>query len=540
MKRRLIVLPVLALVLAAGCGSERQATEAELTPANFASTLAEAQERVHTAHIDAVFTAMGERFTVTGDVQGDRRDLGFDLAMSGAAMGDEARVILDDDVLYLRVPGLTPGQRYFSLDIDRSNHPAARMLGRLLDQMRQLDPSQAMKAFEATVDLEKVGAAEVDGVATTRYDVTVDTREALRAMNMDGFVPPQRLPGTMRYDVWVDHDHLVRRLRATVFGADMDMRFSQWGEPVDITAPPARLTTPMPGMAHLRGSATARGRPPPGPGGAVPGRVRWQRHLLPIRGSLVKLKRLGVLAASFALALTAGCGGSGGSEDSAALTKANFGRSVTQALTKAQTAHMEGAVSAAGQNITMSGDMQMARKDVAFDLSMRGAALGGGGRIIVLDDIIYLKLSAIARTDKFIKVDVSDPSDPMAQMFSQMMGQLDPSKTFDVFDQVTRLQQRGTQEIDGVETTHYVVTVDTKAVLQAQGMGTQMTPGQMPKTIQYDVWVDADNLVRKLSMDLQGNTVDMTLSRWGEPVEISAPPPSQVTDVGQLMGQTSG
>jgi hypothetical protein len=154
--------------------------------------------------------------------------------------------------------------------------------------------------------------------------------------------------------------------------------------------------------------------------------------------------------------------------------------------------------------------------------------------------VIYLKLSAIAQTDKFIKVDVSDPSDPMAQMFSQMMGQLDPSKTFDVFDQVTRLQQRGTQEVDGVETTHYVVTVDTEDVLKAQGMGTQMTPGQMPKTIAYDVWVDADNLVRKLSMDLQGSTVDMTLSRWGEPVEISAPPPSQVTDVGELMGQASG
>jgi hypothetical protein len=258
-QRRRIVLPVLALVLAAGCGAERPATVhgSELTAANFASTLADA--RVHSAHIDAVFTTTGGRFTMTGDVTGDRRDPGFDLTMSGAAMPGDARVILADDVLYLRVPGLTPGKRFFSLDIDRSDHPAARMLDQLLDRVRRLDPSQAMKAFEATVDLQKVGLAEVDGVATTRYDVTVDTREALRAIHLGGFVPPERLPTTMSFDVWVDRDDLPRRLRGTVSGATVDMTFSQVGEPVDITTPPARLTTPMPGMAHLRGSATARG-----------------------------------------------------------------------------------------------------------------------------------------------------------------------------------------------------------------------------------------------------------------------------------------
>jgi hypothetical protein len=256
----------------------------------------------------------------------------------------------------------------------------------------------------------------------------------------------------------------------------------------------------------------------------------------------VKLKRLGALAASLTLAVTAGCGGGSGSttEQSADLTKANFAAEVTQAQAKAETAHLEAKVNAAGQNITMSGDMQMSRKDVAFDLTMSGGAIGGNARFILLDRVIYLKMPALVQTDKFVKIDAGKGNDPVAQMFNQMMGQLDPSRAFEAFDAITRLQKRGTQEIDGVETTHYTVMVDTQKALKAQGMAGQVPPGQLPKTLAYDVWVDADHLVRKMRMNVQGSTVDMTLSEWGEPVDIAAPPPQQVTDMGQLMGQMSG
>ena len=256
----------------------------------------------------------------------------------------------------------------------------------------------------------------------------------------------------------------------------------------------------------------------------------------------MKLKRLGVLAASVTLVPTAGCGGSGGTaaDNGADLTKANFASEIVKAQSAAKTAHMEAAIQAQGQKMAMTGDVQMAKKDVAFDMSMSGAALGGGARFILVDRVIYLKMPGLSQTGKFIKIDTGDSSNPMAKMFDQMLGQLDPSQAFQAFDAITRLQKRGTQEIDGVETTHYTVDVDTRKALQAQGMAGQVPTGQLPKTLTYDVWVDGQHLVRKLRMDIQGTSVDMSFSQWGEPVDIKAPPANQIASMKELMQQFSG
>lgn len=258
----------------------------------------------------------------------------------------------------------------------------------------------------------------------------------------------------------------------------------------------------------------------------------------------MKLKRFGASVAALALAFVAGCGGDNGSsatpEESGGLTKANFASEVSQAQLDAETAHLEADIETAGQQISMSGDVEMAKKDPAFDLTMTGGALGGDAQFILLDRVIYLKMPGLTQGDKFVKVDADESGDPMAEMLRGMLNQLDPSQTFKAFDAVTKLQEKGTQEIDGVETTHYTVTVDTQAALRAQGMQGQVPQGQLPKTLDYDVWVDDENLVRKLRMDVQQAKVDMTLSQWGEPVDISAPPPGQTTDMGTLMQQQQG
>jgi len=256
----------------------------------------------------------------------------------------------------------------------------------------------------------------------------------------------------------------------------------------------------------------------------------------------VKLKRLGVLAASATLVLTAGCAGSGGTaaDNGADLTKANFASEIVKAQSAAKTAHMEAAIQAQGQKMAMTGDVQMAKKDVAFDLSMTGAALGGGAQFILLDRVVYLKMPGLTQSNKFVKIDISDSSNPIAKMFEQMLSQVDPSQTFKAFDAITRLQKRGTQEIDGVETTHYTVDVDTQKALQAQGMAGQVPSGQLPKTLTYDVWVDGQHQVRKLRMDVQGTSIDMSFSQWGEPVDIKAPPADQIASMKELMQQFGG
>jgi hypothetical protein len=64
-------------------------------------------------------------------------------------------------------------------------------------------------------------------------------------------------------------------------------------------------------------------------------------------------------------------------------------------------------------------------------------------------------------------------------------------------------------------------------------------------TYPMDVWVDGQGLVRQMHMQMpmpnSGESMDMTmtLSDFGVPVKVSAPPTSQVTDLLQMLRHSS-
>ena len=92
----------------------------------------------------------------------------------------------------------------------------------------------------------------------------------------------------------------------------------------------------------------------------------------------------------------------------------------------------------------------------------------------------------------------------------------------------------GSEQIDGTQTTQYRITVNTQKVL-AKTLGDDTLPtgplaGDLPKTITYDIWVgDQDNLPRRIEYSMGGSSMTMELSDWGQPVDIKAPPPSQIS-----------
>jgi lipoprotein LprG len=45
----------------------------------------------------------------------------------------------------------------------------------------------------------------------------------------------------------------------------------------------------------------------------------------------------------------------------------------------------------------------------------------------------------------------------------------------------------------------------------------------LPETLDYDLWVTDDNLVRRVVMNVMGMSMQMDYTEWGEPVDIKAP-----------------
>lgn len=132
----------------------------------------------------------------------------------------------------------------------------------------------------------------------------------------------------------------------------------------------------------------------------------------------------------------------------------------------------------------------------------------------------------------------------------------DPREVLESLKAVTsEIETVGTEELRGVQTTHYRAVVDPAKLAKAknvygqaapQSLLDRLTAGSGLAEIPVDVWLDADGLVRKLSMAVdatdpgssQTSGVTMSFELWdyGEKIEIALPPASQVVDASALRG----
>jgi hypothetical protein len=108
---------------------------------------------------------------------------------------------------------------------------------------------------------------------------------------------------------------------------------------------------------------------------------------------------------------------------------------------------------------------------------------------------------------------------------------MNPADLMKAFQSISTLTKVGTETVDGVQTTHYKVTIDTAKAGALMGVPDGST-GALPKTVTYDVWVDGSNRPVQVTIDMAMAKVDLHFSKWGQPVHVVAPPASQVSTLG--------
>lgn len=114
------------------------------------------------------------------------------------------------------------------------------------------------------------------------------------------------------------------------------------------------------------------------------------------------------------------------------------------------------------------------------------------------------------------------------------------------------VEEVGTEEVRGVETTHYRATIDLDVVLQqvpdAQRAEVEAALEQLSAagsgTMPVEVWVDGDGLARRMVVALEqipgmgaSGSMRMTMEMfdYGEPVDVQIPDPSEVTPITEAM-----
>jgi hypothetical protein len=299
-----------------------------------------------------------------------------------------------------------------------------------------------------------------------------------------------------------------------------------------------------------------------------------------------------------AAVLAAGCGGTTGAvppelssftnvaQTSAAADSASFSLAANVSvpgIDKQLAFSAKGAFDTAAKRSQMSVDLSsVAELMKSFGSSLGGTVTGDLGspedwklEVIQDGDIAYVHFPLLAKQlpggKTWIKGDAKTLSSADAGQLKQFgsLAGTDPRNVFGLLEAVSgSIEAVGTDEIRGVETSHYKATIDTAKVEKLVPEGQRQTldglgqPGRAK--IPIDVWIDADQRVRKLTidlaaidqdppttsssglsgtppytlgasgtMDIQGSVV-LEVYDYGKALELELPPSDQVADAATL------
>lgn len=202
-------------------GSSSSSHYTPLTKATFAKEVSGAMVHEKSAHMTMSMAGMkGE-----GDF---RYDGGATVMKMDMAQGaQKVDMILADKNLYMQAPGMTPAGKWMKID---SKTPG---VGQMLSQLDNLDPAAQVKTMEKGLKKVQYVGEKND---LYRYNVTVDPRVGLQGTNL----PATSVPSELTYAMSLDDHNLLRSMTMDIQGQHMVMTMSNWGEKVDVTAPPAK------------------------------------------------------------------------------------------------------------------------------------------------------------------------------------------------------------------------------------------------------------------------------------------------------------
>ncbi len=216
---------------------------------------------------------------------------------------------------------------------------------------------------------------------------------------------------------------------------------------------------------------------------------------------------------------------------SAELSAEEFYPAVMNAMRGAETFAFSTTSGEGAEESTVSGVARFGGDSVEMKASSTGAQ---AMEMIMVDQMMYMKAPDMGLGEKYLKIDLSDPK----SLFGMIGKATDPEVMFKAMETPEKLEFLGEEEVDGVVTNHYRITIDPTDYLKAMDFPESMA-GSLPKEMVNEMWVDADNLPRKFSQTSQtpapgggapvATTTQGFYSDFGKDVEISAPPADQIS-----------
>ncbi len=234
------------------------------------------------------------------------------------------------------------------------------------------------------------------------------------------------------------------------------------------------------------------------------------------------------LATSFALNAAACSGGESSEADTAAYDHAEVLAEMSDAVADQGSVRLTLGTKESPEDLTV--DSSWAGDEPAF------RALTGGDPAQQLDvrrvgNRVYVGGEVVGHQWSYLEVDdprITDPeTDFDAGPVPTLLAIDVPGDLAALETAVSSATDEGPEDIDGQETDHYSLTVDTQEWFDGLGESSMYRTMELPETVTMDLYVDDDSLPVRLAYevtDKPGASAQVGFTDWGAPVEVTVPP----------------
>lgn len=263
MKKTALVSGVLALVFGlSACGGQSGGDGGNAGPSLFGNT----QELVRAASAktgqaqSAKFTMNmsmgGQEMTASGEGRFAGSDTAMSMTMNAAGQTQEMRIV--GKVLYLKLPAeaqaATGGKPWATLP---EGSEAAKQLGVSMEQAESNNPTESLNQIQKAGTITRGEQTTLDGQQVSHYWLNIDVAKVADEIAGTG-MPAEMLDRlksmnvTFPMELWLNSDQLPVQITedlgpmmkavgapAEAQQATIKMKYTDWGAPVTVEAPPA-------------------------------------------------------------------------------------------------------------------------------------------------------------------------------------------------------------------------------------------------------------------------------------------------------------
>lgn len=220
----------------------------------------------------------------------------------------------------------------------------------------------------------------------------------------------------------------------------------------------------------------------------------------------------------------------GAAAEGEVVDNAQFLDDMVSGLEQSTTAQLTMTSDFGGTGFDAEGEVDYTTTPVSMELRIGAGAISEEEtELRLVDGVMYMNLGAMSN-GRFVRFDLNDPKSLPPGM-SGLTEQMDPLSAFKQLEPALKsVTLVGTDEVEGEQLDRYALVVDTKKLESMQELPSQ---AGIPDEVAYDLWFDDEFRIRRMEMVMetaQPITLEAEFSEWGTPVDIAAPPKSQVVE----------